>query len=49
MILWVYAISKKHLKTKRKTLFGLRLPGRKSIVFINRGKSPLFYKKQYQK
>jgi hypothetical protein len=24
MILWVYAISKKHLKTKRKTLFGLR-------------------------
>ncbi len=22
---------------------------RKSIVFVNRGKSPLFYKKQYQK
>ena len=88
MILCVYAISKKYLKTKRKTLFDLRffhlsqeeekgerggtkrgktkkeqythrinsnLPGesiareRKSIVFVNRGKSPLFYKKQYQK
>jgi hypothetical protein len=79
LILCVCAISKKHLKTKRKTLFDLRffhlsqgeeredkkeqythrinsnLPGesiareRKSIVFANRGKSPLFYKKQYQK
>jgi len=86
LILCVYAISKKYLKTKRKTLFDLRFfylsqgeekgkklregkqrksntlnrinsnsPGesiareRKSIVFVNRGKSPLFYKKQYQK
>lgn len=84
MILCVYAISKKYLKTKRKTLFDLRffhlsqgeeredkkrktkkeqythrinsnLPGesiargRKSIVFVNREKSPLFYKKQYNK
>jgi len=88
-ILYVYAISKKYLKTKRKTLFDLRffylsrgkekgegekpregkqrksnilnrqiviylvrvLPGRerKSIVFVSRGKSPLFYKKQYRK
>ena len=88
MILCVYAIRKKHLKPKRKTLFDLRffylsrgeekgkgekiregkqrksntltgqiviylvraLPGRKRVsLFINRGKSPLFYKKQYQK
>jgi hypothetical protein len=86
LILCVCAISKKYLKTKRKTLFGLRffylsqgeeredkrgktkkeqythrinsnLPGesiarereKKSIVFANRGKSPLFYKKQYKK
>jgi hypothetical protein len=88
LILCVYAIRKKYLKTKRKTLFDLRffclsqgeekrerggikkgktkkeqythrinsnLPGeniareRKSIVFVNRGKSPLFYKKQYKK
>jgi len=86
LILCVYAISKKYLKTKRKTLFDLRffhlsrgeeredkkgktkkwqythrknsnLPGesiarereRKSIVFANRGKSLLFYKKQYHK
>jgi hypothetical protein len=84
LILCIYAISKKYLKTKRKTLFDLRffhlsqgegredergktekeqythrtnsnLPGeniareRKSIVFVNRGKSPLFYKKQYKK
>jgi len=80
LILCVYAISKKYLKTKRKTLFALRffylsqgeekrgserkqrksntlnrinsnLPDesivreRKSIVFVNKGKSPLFYKK----
>ena len=86
LILCVCAISKKHLKPKRKNLLGLRffhlsrgeegeegeklreekqrksntltrqivihlvrvLPGRegerKSIVFANRGKSPLFYK-----
>jgi hypothetical protein len=89
LILCIYAISKKYLKTKRKTLFGLRffhlsqgeekerrggepreekqrrgntlnransnLPGesiareRESIVFVNRGESPLFYKKQYRK
>jgi len=89
LILCVCAISKKHLKTKRKTLFDLsffhlprgkrrgrrrktgivrtkkeqythrtnsNLPGesiaRKKgnvLLFVNRGKSPLFYKKQYQK
>ena len=89
MILCVYAISKKHLKPKRKTLFDLRffhlsrgkekgkkeknqdsknkeraihspansnLPGEsiarekgRVLLFINRGKSPLFYKKQYKK
>jgi hypothetical protein len=86
--LCVYAISKKYLKPKRKTLFVLRffhlsqgeekgerggpreekqrrgntltgqivihlvrvLPGRdKVLLFINRGKSPIFYKKQYNK
>jgi hypothetical protein len=87
--LCVYAISKKYLKTKRKTLFDLRFfhlsqgeekgergrtkrekqrksntlnransnsPGesiarerKRVLLFINRGKSPLFYKKQYQK
>jgi len=91
LILCVYAISKKYLKTKRKTLFGLRFfylsRGRRKkrgeeggikkektkkeqythrinsnlsdesiarekkrvLLFVNRGKSPLFYKKQYQK
>jgi hypothetical protein len=83
LTLYVYAISKKYLKTKRKTLFGLRffylsqgeekgermnkqrksntltgqiviylvrvLPERESIVFANRGKTSLFYKKQYNK
>jgi len=85
LILCVYAISKKYLKTKRNLLFGLRffhlsrgrreggedektekeqythrtnsnLPGEsiarereRVLLFINRGKSPLFYKKQYQK
>jgi hypothetical protein len=84
-VLSVYAISKKDLKTKRKTLFGLRffhlsqgeeredkkrktkkeqythransnLPGEsiasereRVLFFVNRGKSSLFYKKQYQK
>jgi hypothetical protein len=84
LILYVCAISKKYLKTKRKTLFDLRffhlprgrrkkkggeklrksntlnrvnsnLPGeciarreKEYMLFINRGKSPLFYKKQYQ-
>ncbi|PKP61982.1 hypothetical protein CVT91_01130 [Candidatus Atribacteria bacterium HGW-Atribacteria-1] len=81
MILCIYAIRKKHLKSKRKTLFDLRffylsrgeekgkkerkkkeqytqqansnLPGEsiagereRVLLFINRGKSPLFYKKQ---
>jgi hypothetical protein len=89
LILCVYAISKKYLKTKRKTLFDLRFfhlsqgeekgerggtkrgktekgqythransnsPGesiarerKRVLLFINRGKSPLFYKKQYKK
>jgi hypothetical protein len=85
LILCVYAISKKHLKTKRKTLFDLiffhlsqgeeredkrgktkkeqythrinsNLPGEsiarereRVLLFINRGKAPLFYKKQYRK
>jgi len=54
LILCVCAISKKHLKPKRKNLLGLRFfhlsrgrreeGERKSIVFANRGKSPLFYK-----
>jgi len=79
LILCVYAIRKKHLKPKRKTLFDLRffylsqgkekekkeqythransnLPGEsivrekeRVLLFINRGESLLFYKKQYQK
>jgi len=89
LILCVYAIRKKHLKTKRKTLFDLRffhlsqgeekgerggnqkrknkeiaIPSQANSIllgesiarekervlfFVNREKSPLFYKKQYKK